>query len=690
MTVPASDMTNRAAPPRAAAEIAELRAEIDHHSRLYYVEATPEISDRDFDRLLERLAELEAAHPELDRPDSPTHRVGGAPIEGFVTVEHRTPMLSIDNVYDLDGLHEFDARLQKLLAEPFQYALEYKIDGVALALVYERGLLVRAVTRGDGRFGDDVTHNARTIRGLPLALASTATVPPLLEVRGEAYISNSDFGAIRAERQAAGDAAYANPRNLTAGSLKLLDPQLCAARRLRFFAHGLGSHEGLLATTHIEYLDKLRKLGIAATPQVRCAANLAAALAAIDEMAAELHELDFEVDGIVVKVNAFEQREKLGTTSKSPRWLIAYKWEKYEAETTVREISIQVGKSGKVTPVAELEPVEIAGTTVSRASLHNRDEIERLGVQIGDRVIVEKAGKIIPHVVRVETAARTGAERPFDFPTACPVCATPLVRVPEEVDFRCPNPNCPARLRESLRFFASRGAMDIDGLGTKRVEQLLDAGLVAGLADVYRLRDQREALLALERTGEKSVEKLLAGIEASKTRPLWRLLTGLNIRHVGTNSSRLLEAEFGTLDAIMLATEDDLAAVAEVGPVIAKTVSEFFAAPANQILVEDFRQHGLNFGTPIVPQEHAAESGGPLSGLTIVVTGTLPSLSREGAEELIRAHGGKPSSSISKKTSYVLAGARAGSKQTKAEALGVPIIDEAAFRALIGESELTA
>ena len=665
-------------------EIERLRREIDRHSRLYYVEAKPEISDREFDKLLARLGELEQAHPEYDRPDSPTHRVGGEPIEGFVTVEHRTPMLSIDNVYDEDGLKEFDKRVRKTLGEPFEYALEYKVDGVALALIYEQGLLKRAVTRGDGRRGDDVTHNARTIRGLPMGLTGDGEIPAVVEVRGEAHITNADFAQLRAEQQARGEEVYANPRNLTAGSLKMLDPKLCAARRVRFLAHGLGYSEGLTAASHAEYLDLLRRLGIAVTPRVRTAADLDEAFVRIEEMTEALHELDFEVDGIVLKVNRFEQRDRLGATSKSPRWLIAYKWEKYEAATTIEDIAVQVGRTGKVTPVAHLTPVQIAGTTVSRASLHNRDEIERLGVTIGDRVVVEKAGKIIPRVVRVEVEARTGGEKNFRFPKKCPRCSTELVREPEEVDFRCPNPNCPARLRETLRFFASRGAMDVEGLGVKRVEQLLDAGLVAGLADVYRLKDRRAELLELERSGEKSIDKLLAGVEASKSRPLWRLLTGLNIRHVGTRNAQVLEAEFGTMDALLGASEEDLAETDEIGPVIARSVRAFFDTPASQKLIEDFRGLGLNFGTP-VERKKAATGDGPLAGKTVVVTGTLPTLSRQEAEELVRKHGGRPSGSVSKKTDYVLAGTKAGSKLDKANELGLQVIDEAGFLALVGE-----
>ena len=663
-------------------EIDRLRREIDHHNRLYYVEDRTEISDREFDALLARLTDLENEYPEYDRPDSPTHRVGGEPIDGFVTVEHRTPMLSIENLYELGGLREFDRRVRNAIDEPPEYTLEYKIDGVALALVYEGGLLKQAVTRGDGRRGDDVTHNARTIRGLPLALESPDGVPDRLEVRGEAYISNPDFARLRAEQLERGEEAYANPRNLTAGSLKLLDPKLCAARRLRFFAHGLGEATRINLPSHSKYLELLNQFGIAVTPGVRLAKSLEDAVEQIEEMTAALHELAFEVDGIVIKVNRFDQREKIGATSKHPRWAIAYKWERYEASTTVESISIQVGRTGKITPVAHLAPVEIAGTIVSRSSLHNNDELDRLDIKIGDRVIVEKAGKIIPHVVRVEIEARNGDETDFEFPTRCPVCDTQLAREEGEVDVRCPNPNCPARLRESLRFFASRGAMDIDGLGIKRVEQLLEAGLVKSLSDIYRLKDRRDELLELERSGARSVDKLLAGIDASRSRPLWRLLAGLNIRHVGTRVAQVLEAEFGTLDAIAAAGVDELADTDEIGPVIAESLHDFFETPANQKLIAEFRELGLNFGSPV---ERAAPGEALFDGQTIVVTGTLPTLSRQDAEELIRAHGGKAASSVSKKTSFVLAGQRAGSKLEKAKTLGIEVVDEDEFLKRVGE-----
>ena len=695
----------------AAAELERLRADLRRHNRLYYVEAAPEIPDREYDALMRRLIELEEAHPALATADSPSRKVGGEPIDGFETVEHRTPMLSIENVYDETALAEWDARVRKRLAEhaaaeakaageeepaeppAVSYVLEYKIDGVALALIYEGGVLARGVTRGDGARGDDVTHNARTLGGVPLTLhAPPDAVPETLEVRGEAYIRNSDFAVLRAEREAAGDAAYANPRNLTAGSLKLLDPALCAKRKLRFLGHGTGYVEGGRSSqdggaafgTHAAFLEKLRAWGIAPTPEVRAAADVPGLVAAIAEMVEAVPGLDFEVDGIVVKVDSLARREVLGLRSKSPRWAIAYKWEKWEAVTELRGVTYQVGKTGRVTPVAELEPVEIAGTTVSRASLHNADEIARLGVRLGDRVVVEKAGKIIPHVVRVELEARTGAERPFRFPTDCPVCGHMLVREEGGVDSRCPNLACPARLRESVRYFASRKAMDVDGLGEKLIDALLSAGLVTSLPDLYRLKDRREELLALDRMGETSVDNLLAGLERSKSQPLWRLLTSLNVRHVGNTVSRALAGEFGTLDEIMRHDADSLAATEEIGEVIARSLAAWFADPANRATVEEFRALGLNLGSE-AEKKPKAEAAGVLGGKSVVVTGTLSKYKRDEIEELIRQHGGKPGSSVSKRTDYLVAGARAGSKLAKAEKAGVPVLTEEQFAELIGE-----
>lgn len=667
--------------PDPAVEVDHLRKEIERHNRLYYVEARPEIPDREFDRLLRRLQELEREHPELDTPDSPTHKVGGEPIEGFRTVVHRVPMLSIENAYSEEEIREFDSRVRKLLgADSVEYTSEYKIDGVAMALIYEQGKFVQAVTRGDGRQGDDITHNARTVGGVPLRL-DVSDPPERIEIRGEAYITNSDFAHLRAEQEAKGEEPFANSRNTTAGALKLLDPKLCAARKVRFLAHGIGDSTGLDVRTHMEFLAWLRKAGIPSTPLVETRTGINATLEHCQHMMEELHSLDLEIDGIVIKVNRFDLRDQLGTTSKSPRWLIAYKWEKYEAVTRVEEIDVQVGKTGTLTPVAHLVPVEIAGTTISRASLHNRDELARLGVRIGDHVVVEKAGKVIPHVVRVEEHLRDGSERPFHFPTACPECGGDVVQDAGGVYVRCINPVCPAQRRESLRFFASRQAMDIDGMGIKVIEQLIDAGLLTSFADIFRLKDRRDELLELERMGEKSVDNLLQGIEAAKDRPLWRLLTALNIRHVGVSNARILADTFGTLDAIREQSVESLSSVHEIGPVIAQSVHDFFHSETGRKIIGELRECGLNFGEPVSPSAHAEESSveRPLAGKTVVATGTLEHFTRDGIKEYIHRLGGKAAGSVSKNTSFVLAGEKAGSKLDKAVELGIEVLNEQQF-----------
>jgi len=658
----------------AKAEIERLREEIRRHNRLYFVEARPEITDLEFDKLMARLQQLEAQHPEYDSPDSPSRQVGGQPVEGFNTVAHRVPMLSIDNVYDEPALEEFDARIRKLVPnENIEYTVEYKVDGVAMSVIYENGSLVQAVTRGDGTRGDEITSNARTIRGLPLVL-HTKTPPPVIEVRGEAYIANSDFAALLARQKESGQETFANPRNTTAGAIKLLDPKLCAARRLRFLAHGNGYGEGIEFHNHMEFLHTIREWGIPITPNVKVCPDIQTAREYAKHLAEEVHTLDFEVDGIVLKVNDFAQRQRMGRTSKSPRWVVAYKWEKYEATTQVEEIGVHVGKTGTLTPVAFLKPVLIAGSTISRASLHNADEIKRLGVEVGDWVVVEKAGKVIPHVLRVELHRRDGTQRPFHFPKRCPECDTPVVRDENGVYIRCQNPNCPAQLRESLRYFASRSAMDIEGLGIKLVEQLTETGLVKSIPDVYRLKDHRDELIELERMGEKSVDNLLAGIEESKSRPLWRLITGLNIRHVGTRNAQVLADQFGTLDEMMKQSEESLAEVEDIGPVIAHSVHAFFHSEVGRRLVAELRQLGLHLGEP--KKERPKVAAGKLEGKTVVVTGTLIRFTREEIKELIHEHGGKAAGSVSKKTDFVVAGENAGSKLDKARQLGVPVLSE--------------
>lgn len=664
-------------------EIESLREEIRDHDRRYYVDNSPTISDLEYDRLVQKLKDLEAAHPELVTPDSPTQRVGGEPVSSLPSVTHRVPMLSIDNTYTAEELRAFGARVEKLLdGEPVEWVVELKIDGVAVGLIYEDGRLVQGATRGDGRVGDDVTHNIRTVLGVPLRLTGR-DVPPSVDVRGEVYITNSDLVAINQQREAAGEPLYANTRNLAAGGIKLLDPREAAQRRMRLFCHGVGDTSTLKQKNHTEFLAALGRWGLPPTPLVECFPNFAAAVAHCDDLMEQLHELDFEVDGFVLKVNDFAQRERLGATTKAPRWLVAYKFEKYEATTKLNGIRVQVGKTGAITPVADLEPVPLAGTTVSRASLHNADEIERKDIRVGDTIVVEKAGKVIPHVVRVEKHLRPDHARPFKFPTKCPECHTPVVKDEGGVYIRCPNPLCPAQCKERIRYFASRSAMDIEGLGDKLVDQLVTEGLVESFGDLYRLTVDK--LVELERMGEKSAQNLVDAIAASKSRGLARLLNALSIRHVGSRVATVLAEHFGSIDKLRAASVDELAEINEVGPVIARSVFDFVNDKHSRAAIDDLAKVGV-----VMEDERAgsrgqgAASDGPLAGKTVVVTGTLEKYSRDQIEELITRHGGRPSSSVSKKTDYVVVGANPGSKFDKAQKLGVRILSESELDELIG------
>ncbi len=656
-------------------EIEALRAEIDRHNRLYYVDAAPVIGDRDYDRLMDRLEALEAEHPELVTPESPTQRVGGRPLDEFATVTHAVPMLSIENTYNFDEVREWDARVRKGLNpdEPVRYAVELKVDGVAVSVRFKRGKFVLGATRGDGYQGDDVSANLRTVRGIPMTLVDHP--PEVLEVRGEVYMTNAELVRLNELRAAAEELPFANPRNATAGSLKLLDSKLCAARRLRFVAHGLGETRGIVAESYAEILGQLKGWGIPVSPHNALYETIDEVIAHAERWQALRNDLDFQTDGLVVKVDDLRQRERLGTRSKSPRWVIAFKYAAEQAVTKVLNIGVQVGKTGKLTPVADLTPVPLAGTTVRRASLHNADEIARKDVRVGDTVVIQKAGEIIPQVVRVEAEARDGSEVPFVFPTACPSCGAPVEREPDGVDYRCTNPPsaCPEQLKETIRWFAHRDAMDVEGLGVKLIDQLVDRSLVRSLVDLYRLD---EATLAdLDRMGKKSAQNLIAGLEASKTRTLDRFLTGLTIRHVGTRGAEVLAERFGTLGAIKGATLAELEAVPEIGSVVAASVFDFFQDGANLRLLDDLLAVGVD-PAPVLPA--AAPSGRlPLAGKTIVLTGTLPNRPRSEAEALIKRLGGKVTGSVSKSTSLVLAGSDAGSKLEKARALNIPIIDEA-------------
>ena len=663
--------------PDAAREIERLREQIRQHDRKYYIEAAPEITDQQYDELLERLKKLEAAHPDLITPDSPTQRVGEQPVAGLPHVQHRVPMLSIDNTYSVEELQQYGARIAKSLpGEKIEWVVELKIDGVAVSLLYEHGQLKVGATRGNGQIGDDITHNIRTIRDVPLSLHGK-NLPPELEVRGEVYMTNGDLVLLNEEQAKRGQAAYANTRNVTAGTIRLLDPRITAQRHLRFFCHSTGYVEGLKAQTHMEFLEEMRSYGLPATPHVQCFETFDKAVGYCEELITQLHQLDFEVDGLVLKVNSFDQRRRLGATSKSPRWMIAYKFEKFEGPTRLNEIRVSIGKSGAITPFAELEPIELAGSVIRRASLHNADEIERKDCRAGDIVIVEKAGKVIPHIVRTEKHLREGRLAKFHFPTHCPECDTKLVKDEKGVYIRCPNLQCPAQVRERLRYYASRNAMDIEGLGDKLVDQLVTEKLVTGYADLYRLTE--EQLTALERMGKKSADNLLEQIEASKSRGLARLLNALSIRHVGNRVASVLAENFGSMKAIREADEERLSETNEIGPTIAHSVYEFLHGDFGRKTIDDLAKEGVDMTAPQLPA-----ATGPLVGKSLVVTGTLEKYSREQIEELIAQLGGRAASSISKSTDYLVAGEKAGSKLAKARKLGVPIISETEFDKLIG------
>lgn len=657
--------------------IEELRRDIRRHDHLYYVDARPEISDREYDRLYAELNELEAAHPDLKTPDSPTQRVGGEPIEGFVTVRHQEPMLSIDNTYSAEELREFDRRVRKLVPnETINYIVELKIDGVAISLIYEQGQFTAGVTRGDGEVGDDVTHNLKTIHETPLAIPVDAA---RIEVRGEVYMNRADLARINRERAEEELEPYANPRNLAAGSLKLLDPRECAKRRLRLFTYSLIARDGVPLKSHRQSLDLLKSWGFPVNAHIESFDTIDAVIDYATSWADRRADLPYDTDGLVIKVDDLDQRRRLGMTAKSPRWVVAFKFAAEQGLTRLIDITLQMGKHGTLTPVAHLEPVRLAGTTVQRASLHNAEFVASKDIRIGDMVVVEKAGEIIPYIVRSEPAARTGAEKAFAFPETCPFCGSPLQR--DGAFFRCTNGGeCIVQLKKRLRAFATRGAMDIENLGVKIIDQLVDAGLVKSLADIYRLTLAQ--LLELERMGEKSATNLLEGIEASKSRGLARVLAGLAIAHVGETVADLLAQEFLSIDPLMEASTEKLSSIHGVGPVMAEDIHAYFQNESSRRLIHDMRELGVVLTE--VQRQRVANAVGDLTGKTVVVTGTLQKYGRDEIEGLIRSRGGKPSGSISKNTSYLVAGEKAGSKLDKAKALGVVVLTEAEFDSLLG------
>lgn len=658
-------------------QIERLREEIRRHDVLYYVHNAPEISDREYDKLFSELKHLEMEHPELITPDSPTQRVSEQPIEGFASVAHAVPMLSIDNTYSEGELREFDRRVAKgLEGADYEYTVELKIDGLAVSLRYEKGQLVQGATRGDGRRGDDVTANIRTIRAIPLGLEGSA-VPDVLEVRGEVYMPKKAFAQLNAAKAEAGEPEFANPRNAAAGSLKLLDARITAGRKLSFFAYALGQVSRPLAPTHFESLQKLRLLGLPVNPHTQKAAGIDEVIAICRSWEDRKDKLDYQIDGMVIKVNRYDQQDRLGMTGRAPRWCIAYKFAAEQAETVVESIDVQVGKTGILTPVANLKPVKLAGTTVKRASLHNFDLLQKLDVRCGDTVVIEKAGEIIPQVVDVKIKQRNLFDsRPFEIPAACPACGGRVKKDESGVYLRCINPDCTAQLKERLEYFAGKGQMNIDTLGPALIEQLIRAGLVKNFADLYRLRFDQ--LVQLERMGDKSAANVLDSIEKSKHAELWRLIAALGIRNVGGQTAQILADEFGSLEALMEASVQRLTQIEQIGPVAAESIYEYLHNPDNIKVIRQMLAAGVR------PAPPKAKVSAALAGQTIVVTGTLKHFTRQQIEQTIKDHGGKTSASVSKKTSFVLAGQDPGSKLEKARRLGVEILDEDQFLRRIG------
>ena len=660
-------------------EIEKLRREIRYHERLYYVENNPEISDGEFDLLMRRLKELEDNYYKNERDipfDSPTQRVGGAPVEGFRGVRHRVPKLSLDNVYSEEEFMEFTNRLSKSLeSDSVEYVAELKVDGVDVSLLYENGFLRQGATRGDGINGDDVTENLKTIKSIPVVLEpGDIEVPPVLEVRGEVYMPLTGLKNINETREREGNSSFANARNAAAGSLKLLDPRLTSGRHLNIFAFGIDYYEGLVCRTHWDCLNILRKLGFRVNPNCRLCENLGEIADYYNLWRDRRHELDYDIDGMVIKVNALESRRVLGTTSKNPRWAIAYKFPAVQATTILKDIKVQVGRTGVLTPVAILEPVELAGSTISRATLHNEDEILRKDIRIGDRVILEKGGEVIPKIVKV-TGKRTGTEKKFRMPDTCPVCNSPVMRETNETAIRCENPACSAQLKRKLQHFASRQAMNIEGLGEAVIEQLIDKKLAGDYAGIYELG--LSDIIFLERMGEKSSKNLISSIEKSKDNSLSRLIFALGIRHVGIHAAEILASRYRSMKSLRKADVEELEAIHEIGQVMAESVCSFFRMKETADILERLASAGLRM------EEKEIKGDLPLKGKNFVFTGILEDYTRAGAEKLVKELGAETGNSVSRSTDYVVAGKNPGSKKDRAVELNIKILSENDFKVLL-------
>jgi DNA ligase (NAD+) len=666
-----------------AERLRKLREEIEYHNYRYYVLDDPVISDVEFDSLMKELISLEDEHPELVTEDSPTQRVGALPITAFVQVVHRSPMMSLANTYSLQELKAFDVRVRKALpGETVEYVAELKIDGLAVSLTYEDGYFARGATRGDGTRGEDVTHNLKTIRSIPMRLRHGS--PVTVDVRGEVFMPGREFRKLNEERRLSGDALFANPRNAAAGSLRQMDPKITAARQLDIFAYGIGDVSGVTLTTQMEVLDFLGKSGFRVNPNVRLCQNIDEVMDYAKSWNEKREDIDYDIDGVVVKVNSLEQQARLGATARTPRWATAYKFPAKQGTTVVKDIIVQVGRTGALTPVALLEPVELAGSVVARATLHNEDIIRSKDIRIGDTVVVEKGGDIIPEVVKVITDKRTGNEREFRMPTTCPECGSDVIRAEGEVASRCAGEACPAQIREGIIFFASRNAMDIEGMGPQLVSQLLQSGLIRGFDDIYSLRF--EDLVELERMGEKSAQNLLDAIRNSKRRPLHRLINALGIRHVGERTARDLAVHFGSMDKLSEATYDELMSIPEVGPKVAESVVTFFKNTRNVEALRALQAQGVNMVEDT--RTLSSQKTNYFTGKTVVFTGALERFTRKEGEDAILASGGKASGSVGKNTDYVIAGKDPGSKYNKAKSLGVTVLTEEEFERMLKGDEV--